>query len=93
MALVNGTIGKIVMGALIATPLTAMTFMGNGIINNRETAIKEHNALSVEDTKIRQEMVKADIALREKVANVKEIVTDIRLEQRTMTDILKRLDK
>ena len=70
----NFSLYKIFIGAGVSATLGLLTFMGNGIVNNDKVNVSEHIA-------IRSEQVTADRAIYGKMDKVKDIVTDIRLEQ------------
>ena len=83
MVAINGALGKVIAGAIITT---AIGITGTGIVYNRNDAIKEFKA-------VRSEMAYGDTMVLIKVDKVEDIVTDIRLEQRTMTETLKRIEQ
>ena len=68
-----------------AVMIGILGFMGGGIVENDRLNTSEH-------TSIRREIVVGDEAVISKVDNVKDIVTDIRLEQRTIIESLKRIE-
>lgn len=65
---------KLFVGAGISATLGLLGFMGNGIVNNEIRNVKQH-------TEIRREMVIGDRSALDRVDKVKDIVTDIRIEQ------------
>ena len=65
-----------------AVLLSILVFMGNGIVANENRNVKEH-------TEIRKEIVTVSKDARESIDRVKDIVTDIRLEQREISTLLK----
>ena len=77
----NGLVTKIA-GTIISVSIAAT---GTGVIANEVRNVKSH-----ED--IRKEFAIGDKEILKKVDKVEDIVTDIRLEQRTMTEILKRIE-
>ena len=73
--MVNGNLTKIVIGGSATMFLTVLGFMGNGIVENEQRNVSEH-------IEIRKEAVEA-------IGEVKNIVTDVRLEQREQGILLK----
>ena len=69
------SIYKIFIGAGVSATLGLLTFMGNGIVSNDKTNTKEH-------TNIRREAVEA-------IDEVKDIATEIRIEQSEQRIMLK----
>ena len=84
MPAANGIIVKAVIGVIAGSGI--LGFMGKGIVDNRETNIKEH-------TEIRKEMMAKDEKLRDKVEKIDDKVDDIRVTQSEVVTILRRLDK
>jgi len=81
----NGLIVKTAVGFGISVIIGAQTFAGNAIYKNRETNVQEH-------IEIRKDIASGDSIVRSEVNEVKDIVTNIRLEQRTMVETLKRIE-
>jgi len=83
---INGTTLKTIGAAVPPTIMIAILgFMGKGIVDNDKLNTVQH-------IEIRKEQVIGDIMVQEKVEEVKDIVTDIRLEQRTIAETLKRIE-
>lgn len=81
----NGKV-KAIASALPPTAMIAILgFMGKGIVDNDRTNTQQH-------IEIRKEMIAGDAIVKEKVDDVKDIVTDIRLEQRSIIETLKRIE-
>ena len=87
----NAIIIKATIGILLSSGV--LGFMGYGIVNNDIRNTGEH-------TEIRKEVAVGDEKNEESIDEVKDIVTDIRLEQKAMVveqkhmiNILQRLDK
>lgn len=80
----NAIVTKTIVGIIFGSGL--LGFMGYGIVNNDIRNTKDH-------IEIRKEQLAGDKDNREKLNVVKDIVTDIRIEQREMHTILKRMDK
>jgi len=76
----NNTTVKAIVTVIFASGI--LTFMGYGIVNNDIRNTKDHIS-------IRKDMVEMDKELNDKVEEVKDIVTDVRLEQRELTTIVK----
>jgi len=83
----NNNATRAVIGIIFTSGI--LTFMGYGIVNNDIRNQKEHTDIRKEHVAIRKEMFEADRRLNEKVEEVKDIVTDVRLEQRELTTIIK----
>ena len=83
---ITSTIIKILIGGTITIFVTILSFMGKGIVDNDVRNSNEH-------TTIRKEIVEATTKNANKIEAVKDIVTDIRIEQREMVTILKGLAK
>lgn len=73
---------KILSGGALALIMGALTFTGTGVVNNDIRNTEQH-------INIRKEMVAGDKELREHVALVKDIVVDIRIEQKAISSFLK----
>lgn len=82
----NGWVLKTALGGGITVWIAITSFMGTSVVRNRELNIADH-------TVIRSEMVNRDEKIGDKIENVKDIVTDIRVEQREQMMILKELAK
>ena len=76
----NGMTSKIIIGAIIST---AICITGTGIVYNRNDAIKEFK-------EIRQEYQAGDKEVLGEVKEVKELVADLRLEQRDLAIYIKQ---
>ena len=83
----NNIAFKAVIGTLFGSGILA--FMGYGIINNEIRNVKEHTEIRKEQVNIRREANEGDERLNKKIDEVKKIVTDVRLEQRELTTIVK----
>lgn len=79
--MINGNLNKILITSGIATLTGILSFMGGGIVSNDVRNTAQHTA-------IRKEMVSADLATLDKIDKVKDIVTDIRLEQAEQRGLL-----
>ena len=84
--MVNGGITKIVIGGALSGGLAILSFMGYGIVNNDIRNTSEH-------IEIRKEQAVGDEKVSRKIDSVKDIVTDIQLEQRELTVLINRIDK
>lgn len=77
---------KIFVGAGVSATLALLTFIGNGVVNNEVRNVTQHR-------EIRKEMLSADKDISNSLDRVKDIVTDIRLEQVDQRAILKQIEK
>lgn len=84
----NGLNGwtKWLVGTLWGVLVMVIMFMGNVVYANRETAIKEHKEIETH-SEVR------DAKQQEEIESIKEIVTDIRLEQREIIVTLANIEK
>jgi len=80
--LINGNLYKIFVGGGISATIGILGFMGNGIVNNDKVNTSQH-------IEIRRESITGDILITNKLDKVKDIATDIRLEQVEQRTILK----
>ena len=76
------TAGAIAPPAII---IALVGFVGKGVVDNDRRNTDEH-------IEIRREMVAGDARVTGKVDLVKDIVSDIRIEQRVMLETLKRIE-
>ena len=84
--MLNGNTLKTIGAALPPTIMIAIIgFIGKGVVDNDRINNSQH-------IEIRKEQIEGDAVTTEKIDDVKEIVTDIRLEQRTITEMLKRIE-
>lgn len=84
MANGNVVIVKVVTAVVFGSGLIG--FMGKGIVDNNNRNVADH-------VKIREERIIGDEKNEDSIDEVKDIVTDIRIEQREQMTILRRLDK
>lgn len=78
------TTGKIVAGALSTVLISILAFMGNGIVDNDVRNVRDHTAIREERT---AEVRRVESDLYKKIEQVKDIVTDVKLEQREMITV------
>ena len=78
----NGIMTKVLSGSTIAVIIGAISFIGKGVVDNDVRNTSQH-------IEIRREMVDGDKDLREHIAAVKDVVLDIRLEQRELGAFIK----
>lgn len=82
----NISLYKIFIGAGVSATIGILTFMGNGIIDNEVRNVTQHN-------EIRKEIYSGDMAVREKLDRVEDIVTEIKLDQRETQTMIKNIGK
>jgi hypothetical protein len=82
----NGNLYKIFVGGGISATLALLGFMGNGIVDNDRNNVKQH-------IDIRREMIEGDMDIHKNLDRVKDIVTDIRLEQTEQRVLLRGISE
>lgn len=79
--MINGSLQKILIGGGVSAAIGITSFMGYGIVNNDVRNTTQH-------IDIRREAIEADKEIDHSIDKVKEIVTDIRIEQSEQRVIL-----
>ena len=77
---------KLFIAGGVSATVALLTFIGNGVVNNEVRNVTQHR-------EIRKEMVLGDSQIRDGLEKVKDIVTDIRLEQVEQRTLLKEIEK
>lgn len=77
---------KVFIGGGVTATLALLTFMGNGVVNNEVRNVQQHR-------EIRKEIAAGDMAVRDSVDKIKDIVTDIRIDQVEQRSILREIEK
>ena len=83
--MINGNLTKIFVGGAVTVGISIVSFMGYGIVNNDVRNTTGH-------VEIRREMLISDKEIDRNIDRVKDIVTDVRLEQVEQRGILERIE-
>jgi len=83
---INGNLPKLLIGGGISGCIALLGFMGSGIVTNDRNNTTQH-------IEIRRESLGGDLEINRSVEKVKDIVTEIRLEQAEQRVILQGIAK